>query len=142
MELVDEADDYKLYTVPILLNGEEYSLSVSYTYETEEYKMLGARRGIDDNGMASKNLRKLQPGDVIEPLHYVFFDMDDEDEDATQMAVEKLTVTANTRFADMDLGDGKFVFMFEMVDVQNNSYLSETVMFLVENGDIYLLEDE
>ena len=142
MELTDEADDYQLYTVPVLLNGEEYSLSVSYTYEDEEYRIIGARRGIDDNGMADKNLRKLQPGDVIEPLHYVFFDMDDEDEEPTQMTVEKLTVTVNTRFTEMDLGDGKFIFMFEMVDVQNNSYLSETVMFLIEDGKIYILDDK
>ncbi|MDR0293431.1 MAG: zinc-ribbon domain-containing protein [Oscillospiraceae bacterium] len=142
MELTDEADDYQVYTVPVLLNGREYSLSVSYTYDTGEYKILGARRGIDGNGMADKNLRKLQPGDIIEPLHYIFFDMDDSDEEPTQMAVEELTVTAGTRFEEMDLGDGLFVFLFEMVDVQNNSYLSEAVVFLVEDGEITLLEDE
>ena len=115
---------------------------MSYTYDDEEYTILGARRGVDDNGMADKNLRKLRPGDIVEPLHYIFFDLDDEDEDPTQMAVESITVTSRTRFEETDLGDGLFVFMFEMVDVQNNSYLSEAVVFSVEDGEIYLLDDD
>ncbi|GHU61441.1 hypothetical protein AGMMS49983_01160 [Clostridia bacterium] len=141
MELTDEADEYQLYTVPVLLNGEEYSLSVSYTYDDEEYRILGARRGIDENGMVDKNLRQLLPGDVVEPLHYVMFDMEDEDEEFTVMAVESLTVTGSTRFEEADLGDGLYIIMFEMVDVRNNSYLSETAAFSVEGGEIYLLDE-
>ena len=140
MELIDEADDFQLFIVPVLLNGEEFSLSVSYTYETEEYTILGARRGIDENGMADKNLRHLISGDVIEPLHYVLFDMDDDDEDFTVMAFESLTVTANTHFAETELADGVYIFMFEMVDAQSNSYLSEAAAFAIEDGEIYLLE--
>ena len=137
MELTDEADDYQTYTVPVLLNGEEYSLSVSYTYGTEEYKIIGARRGIDENGIPDRNLLQLKPGDVIEPLHYV---MHDNDNDFQLQAVESVTVNENTRFEETDLGDGQFIFVFEMVDVQNNSYLSEAAVFSVENGEIYLLE--
>jgi hypothetical protein len=141
MELTDEADDYQLYTVPVLLNGEEYSLSVSYTYDTEEYKILGARRGIDENGIPDRNLLRLKPGDTIEPLHYVMFE-DSEDEDFELMALESLTVTESTCFEEIELDDGLYIFMFEMTDVQNNDYLSDVAAFSVENGEIYLLEDE
>jgi hypothetical protein len=51
-------------------------------------------------------------------------------------------VSANTRFEETDLGDGLFVFMFEMADVQNNDYLSDMAVFSVENGEISLIEDE
>ncbi|MCL2003157.1 MAG: clostripain-related cysteine peptidase [Oscillospiraceae bacterium] len=141
MELTDESDDFQVYTVPVLLDGEEYSIRVSYTFDTGEYKILGARRGIDENGMGDRNLRRLVPGDVIEPLHYVLFDMDDEDEDFSIIAGNGLTVTANTRFAEAELGDGLYIFMFEMVDARNNSYLSDAAMFTVESGEIYLLYD-
>ena len=140
MELTEIGDDYLLYSIPVKLNGEEHSLSVSYSYATGEYEILGARRGIDDNGMADRITRSLEPGDVIEPLHYVLFDMDDYDEEFTIMAVESLVVTENTRFHIEDMGDGYFIYIYEMVDLQNNSYLSEPAAFLVEDGLIYLLE--
>jgi len=140
MELTDEADDYQLYTVPVLLNGEEYSLSVSYTYDTHEFEILGARRGLDENGMPDRNLQQLQPGDIIEPLHYVL--TDEEDAEFEQTAVGSLTVTEDTRFYETDLGDGIFFFMFEMVDVLGNYYLSEVAVFSVEDGDIYLYQDD
>ena len=140
MELTEIGDDYLLYSIPVKLNGEEHSISVSYSYATGEYEILGARRGIDDNGMADRITRSLVPGDVIEPLHYALFDMDDYDEEFTIMAVESLVVTENTRFHIEDMGDGYFIYIYEMVDLQNNSFLSEPAAFLVEDGLIYLLE--
>ncbi|GHV11211.1 hypothetical protein FACS1894219_01980 [Clostridia bacterium] len=137
MELTDEAETYQIYTVPVMLNGEKYSLSVSYDLELNKYRILGARRGIDENGMADKNLRKLKPGDVIEPLVYYFQD----DEDMKQITVDTVTVTADTVFEDTDMGDGTFMYMFEMVDAQNKSYYSEVVLFSVEDGEISLLKE-
>lgn len=140
MEVFHVGDGYQLYTVPILLNGEEYSLMVCYTFADGAYEMLGARRGIGDNGMADKNLRLLLPGDVVEPIHYMIFDTAAGNTDFTVMPVESLTVTQNTQFFDADLGDGYFIFMFEMVDVQNNSYLSQPAVFSVDGGVITLLD--
>lgn len=137
MEAIDVTDDHIFYTVPILLNGREYSLRVSYSYETEDYTILGARRGIDDNGMGDRQLRRLRPGDVIEPLLYFIFG---DDEDFTEMAVSSITVTRNTRFEDIDMGDGLFSYMYEMVDVQGNSYYSDVAFFLVEGDDIWAVE--
>jgi len=137
MELSDEADEYQVYAVPILLNGERFTLLVSYIYSTEEYGVLGARKGIDDNGMSSGNIRPLIPGDTVEPLHYVMYY--ETDDDATEMALERITVTAQTRFEEMDLGDGSFMYLFEMRDVRNNSYLSEAVWISVEDGEIEFL---
>ncbi|MDR1541620.1 MAG: hypothetical protein LBU32_27250 [Clostridiales bacterium] len=137
MELTDVAEGYQTYAVPILLNGEEYTLSVSYLFDTEEYRILGARRGIDENGMADKNIRPLLPGDIVEPLLYVIYDMES-DEDAVPVAVESITVAADAVFEEIGLGDGSFLFLFEMVDIQNNSYLSEAVFIDVVDGEIYL----
>jgi hypothetical protein len=137
MELSDEADAYQAYAVPIPLNGEEYSLSASYIFETEEFRILGARKGIDENGMADKNIRPLLPGDIAEPLLYAIYDMES-DEDAAPAAVESITAAADAVFEEIDLGDGSFLFLFEMVDIQNNSYLSEAVFIDIVDGEIYL----
>jgi len=65
MELFFEGDDYNLYSVPILLNGEAYNLQVAYDFSGEEWSSLGAAPGLDESGMAAKELRLLEEGDVI-----------------------------------------------------------------------------
>ena len=136
MEIVYEGNDYNLYSVPILLNGDEYNLRVVYSYTDEEYSILGARRGIDDNGMADKNLVQLEPGDEITTLHYAMTISGDEEE-PEQVPVDTITVTEDTAFTEEDLGDGNFVIFYEMVDMQNNSYYSDLAYFAVEDGLIY-----
>ena len=140
MELIDTADDYKLYTVPILLNGEEYSLSISYTIATGKYDILGAWRGIDDNGMADKDLRQLQEGDTIEPLLFYLFDMDDPDEEPTIMSVDSFSLTENTSLEEIFMGDGYYILIYEMVDILNNSYLSDSVTYQIIDGVVHLLK--
>ena len=141
MELTDEADEYQLYMVPILLNGEEYSLSIAYTFANNRWTILGARKGLDENGMADKDLQPLHVGDVVEPLHYVMLNTTNDDAGFEQMAIEKITITANTQFYERSLGDGLFFYMFEMIDVQGYSYLSEIVIFSVKNGEVSILDD-
>ena len=50
---------------PVLLNGDSYNLQVVYDFNTEEWSILGARQGIDDSGMADKELRLLEEGDEL-----------------------------------------------------------------------------
>lgn len=135
MELSDEAEDYQVYAVPVLLSGEEYTMLVSYLYDAEDFRILGLRKGIDENGMADGKIRPLIPGDIIEPLHYV---VDLETEEVTQIAVDSVVVSEDTSFYEIDMGDGEFLFMFEMCDIQNNSYLSEAITITVEDGEIFL----
>ena len=42
MELSYEGKDYNLYSVPILLNEEEYNLQVAYDFTDEEWYIIGA----------------------------------------------------------------------------------------------------
>ena len=139
MEISEETEDYQLYAVPVLCNGEEYTMIVSYIYSTENYQILGLRRGIDEYGMANKNIRPLIPGDILEPLLYTM-DLDSDDE-MQPFAGDAIIITQNTEFMETDLGDGDFMFVFEMKDMQNNSYLSEAVMIAVENGEIRISKE-
>jgi hypothetical protein len=45
IELSDEADEYQTYAVPVLLNGEEYTLSVSYVFATEGTRSWARAKG-------------------------------------------------------------------------------------------------
>ena len=135
-ELIYEGDNYNLYSVPILLNGEKYQLRVAYRYDTESFQIMGARQGIEDNGMADRNLRQLQPGDRVTLLHYMM-ELSGDDAEPELYEGETVTVTEHTAFAEESLGDGTFALCFDMVDQTGESYSSDLALFTVEDGTIY-----
>ncbi len=134
MELSFEGDDYNLYCVPVLLNGEEYNLQVAYDFTNEQWSILGARQGIDDNGMADKELRLLQEGDELTTIWYMA-SVSGED-DFEPYTVETITVTADTAFAEMDLPDGSYSMVYEMWDAMGNYAYSDAVLFDCNGGEI------
>ena len=135
MELSYESEDYNLYAIPVLLNGEEYNLQVVYDFSTDEWNVLGARQGIDNSGMAYKELRLLQEGDEITTIWYMSTASgDDEFEPYTAATV---TVTADTAFGEMELPDGSYSMVYEMRDAMDNYAYSEPVTFDCADGEIY-----
>ena len=135
MELSFEGEDYNLYSVPVLLNGEQYHLQVAFDFATEEWSILGARPGIEDNGMADKEMRLLEAGDEITTIWY-FMSISGED-DLEPYTATTFTVTEETTFAEMPLPDGSYSMLFEMRDALGNYAYSDPVTFDCENGDIY-----
>ena len=137
MELSFEGEDYNLYSVPVLLNGEPYNLQVAYDFTTEEWSILGARQGIGEAGMSDKELRLLQPGDTLTTIWYLSSYSGEDGLEA--YAVEELTVTEDTAFAEMELPDGRYGMVFEMRDAMDNYAYSDSVFFLCEGGEISTL---
>ena len=135
MDIVYEGDDYNTYSVPILLNGEEYSLRVVYDFTDAQYYILGARKGLDETGMADKNLVQLQPGDEITTLLYAATVTGDDQYELYE--AETFYVTEDTSFEETWMGDGEYMMMFELVDAGNNLRWSEPFVFTVEDGEIY-----
>lgn len=136
MEIVAEDDDYNLYNVPIKLNGVECNLQVVYNYKDEKYHILGARKGIEDNGMSDRELIKLKAGDQITTIHYGTL-ISSESDDLTPVDVDTFTInSANPKFEDEDMGDGLFGYCFEFVSPTDDSSLSKLVQFEVKNGEI------
>ena len=153
MEPIGMEEGRILYAVPILLNSttggmgewkadEEYSLHVGCTYGaggSREYEILGAWKDSgEQRGMASKILRQLQPGDVIEPLHYPMLRNENNELyiDYSPMGMGILTVDENTRFYDRSVGDGYYALLFEMIDYAGNCYYSQEASLRVRNGKI------
>ena len=135
MEVSDYTEEYLLYVSPVLLNGEKYTLNIALLFETGEYVILGARRGIHENGMAQKELRKLEAGDVVEPLLYLMMDLENS-EDITETAVESVTITENSSVEKIELGNGAFLLFYDMYDFQGGNYFSAPIFFEIENGEI------
>ena len=136
MTITAENDDYNLYDVPIKLNGVECNLQVAYSYKDQKYQILGARKGIDENGMGDRELIKLKAGDQITTIHYGAL-LSDENGDLMPLEVDTFTInSANPEFKDDDMGDGIFGYYFEFVSPTEDSSLSQMVRFDVVNGQI------
>ncbi len=134
MELSFEGEDYNLYSVPVLINGEEFNLQVVYDFSLEQWGILGARQGIDENGMADKEMRLLQVEDEITTIWYMAtYSGEDEFEPYT---VQSFTVTEDTAFAEMPLPDGSYSMVFEMRDAMGNYAYSDAVTFDCVDGEI------
>ncbi len=136
MEIAYEGENYNQYSVPILLNDEEYNLTVIYDFETEKYSIEGARKPLDESGAADKNLRYLVEGDRIQTIHYVKTISGDDDE-LTAVPIDTITVTPQTAFAEIELGDGLFIMMYTMRDSQGNVAYSVPITFESADGEIY-----
>jgi hypothetical protein len=126
-----------LYAVPIMLNGEEYTLHAGYDASSREYEILGAWKDGDNvTKAASKTLRQLQPGDVVEPIHMLMPLRDDGSRSVERFPLGMLTVTADTRFYERNIGDGYFALFFNMVDYAGNPFISAQASFRVRAGKI------
>ncbi len=134
VELSFEGDDYNLYSVPILLNGEAYNLQVAYDFATETWDILGASQGLDESGMASKELRLLEEGDIITTIWKAASYSGDDDFE--MYTAEELTVSADTAFGEAPLFDGSYSMVFEMWDAMGNYANSDAVTFDCAGGVI------
>ncbi len=134
MEIAYEGENYNQYTVPILLNGEDYNLMVIYDFETGEYYIEGARKPLDESGAADKNLRYLVEGDEIQTVHYATAISGDGE--LTAVPIDTITVTPETAFSEIELGDGLFIMMYIMQDSQGNVAYSAPVTFESTDGQI------
>lgn len=135
MELSYESEDYNLYAIPVLLNGEEYNLQIVYDFTTEEWSVLGARQGIDDSGMADKELRLLQEGDEITTIWYMASATGDAEFEPYTAAT--ITVTSDTAFGEMELPDGSYSMVYEMRDAMDHYAYSDPVTFDCADGEVY-----
>ncbi len=135
MELSFEGEDYNLYAVPVLLNGEEYNLQVVYDFTTEEWYVLGASQGIDENGMADKEMRMLEAGDQITTIWYLASASGDDE--FVPYESEVITITEGTVFGETALPDGSYLMVYEMRDAMGNYAYSDGVTFDCTEGEIY-----
>lgn len=135
MEIMYEGEDYNTYSIPILLNGEEYSLRAVYDFNDACYYILGARKGLDETGMADKNLVQLRPGDEITTIHYAATVSGDDEYEAYE--TDTFTVTEETSLEETWMGDGMYVMLFELEDASGATLWSDPVLFTIEGEDIY-----
>lgn len=137
--VVSECDGYDVYTSPAYVNGEETNLRITHDYESGEITIDGLWDGIDESGMADREITRLSAGDEIVPIYYaVAIESDDE-----------YTYYGETYVFDGEpeilydyLPDGEFFYGFYIDDIYGDYYTTEYVQFSVEGTDVYYYTEE
>lgn len=135
--IVTEGDGYDIYTSPITLNGVETNLRITHDYINGAIKIDGAWEGIDENGMAAKEVVRLKAGDEIIPQYYAFAIYSDDEymyEGVPYIFDGEPEIYYNY------LPDGEYLYGFFIDDLYGDFYTTDYVIFTVEGEDIYFEE--
>ncbi len=139
IEIVDQTDDYSLYTCSILLNGEYTNLRIEYDWNASCWNIIGAWAGIDANtGMASRDIIKIQDGDVIQPVYY-YIDY----YTADYFAGDDYVVNGDIELSYQMLPATDYTYSITLYDIYGNWYFTPEVTFTVEeDGSLTFYPDE
>lgn len=139
LNLMESTEAYNLYSIPILLNGEEMNLRAIYDWNTESYEVLDAVPSNAGSAFAARSSYALKEGDEIEIL-MVGSNWDSADD--TPYTVGAFTVHDKLVLAETPLADGDYLYQYEIVDVLGDVYYSATVIMECKNGQIAVYETE
>ncbi len=142
-EVIDRTDDYDLYIVPAIVNGDETFIRAVYEYDSESFRVLGTYDGADEEtGLSGRDIHPLKAGDKVEFIFYTMNINDDDDEDAEEFIMGEITWKDDTEMTDEEMGDGSFYYMFEIEDIFGNVTECDPVVMEIENGGISAYEFE
>lgn len=141
--LLAETDEYNLYTIPILLNGEKTNLRAAYIWDTAEdghFEVYGAWDGIDsDTGMSAKDIIQLKDGDQVTLL---FDALNWDTGETTTYEMGSFTVSGAPVMEESELFDGEYLYQYIVTDVFGRVTYSDEAIMECKNGDIFVSEAE
>lgn len=141
-ELIDSTEDYCLYVIPAMVNGEETYLRAVYEFDQEAYRVLGTYDGeYEDTNLSGRNIHPLNEGDKIDFIFYSFDMTADDDDDGTDEIMGSIVWSDDTEMLDKEMGDGKFYYMFVIEDIFGNETYCDPVIMVKEGDELYTYED-
>ncbi len=139
LTLLESTDEYNLYSIPILLNGEEMNLRARYDWASEKYEVMEAVGGAGENSFSSRKQQSLQDGDEVEVL---MTGVNWESGEETLYSVGSFTVKGGVTLEELALPDGDYLYQYELEDVLSETYTSEEVIMECKDGEITVYETE
>lgn len=136
-QLVEETEEHNLYTVPVKINGKKSNIKLAWVHDKEAFEVLGAYDGIDNAGMSGKNMRALNEGDKID---FLFIAADLNTGDSEEVVLDSITWSNSVKAQDSDLGEGDYLYRYEIVDVFGETTLTDPVLMHYKNNTIELEE--
>ena len=133
--LVAYSDDGEraIYTSPVIVNGESTNLRFCVD-ASGNIEIEGTWDGIDDNGMAAREIKKLRDGDIIVPIYYL--------EDDSEFEGDEYEWEDGDEIIRASLPEGDYYYSFFVDDAYGDYYSSDYVIFNIdENGEISFSDD-
>jgi hypothetical protein len=141
--IVENQDEFIVYSVPILLNGEQTNLRVLWVWDDPEsatnydghFEVIGTWSGVDsETGMSSREIIQVADGDEITPLYYV---EDGETGEFTLVSGMSFIVEGDLILTEEDLLAGDYWYAFEIIDVYGNiTSTNYAVITIDENSEL------
>lgn len=136
--IVTEGDGYDVYSSPVEINGEQTNLLFTHDYVNGTVTIDGIWAGIDENGMAAREIWELDPGDEIVPLYYA---VDIDTEEDVYYYGESYLYEEDTEIVFDILPDGEYLYGFFIDDVYGDYYGTDYVNFTMMDGEPYYNEE-
>lgn len=129
--LIRRYEEYDLYSVPAIINGERRSVRVAYYSDKDKYKVLGSWPYID-GGKVTGHIEKIGFFDNVLPMLRVY----DETHQVTEYIVDG-SVTRLLRSTGEDgVDSGSYIFEYEMTDIYGQKRRGTPVNAGVTGGKV------
>lgn len=137
--IIEQGDNYNVYTSPVMLNGIDTNLRIKIDFAADgnyTITIIGAWDGIDAvTGQAAKEIKKLKQGDLITPIYYSYNINNDEE---GIYEGESYTFNNDPVIYEEPLAVGDYYYSFQIDDIFGSSLYTDFEIFTVDaNGEIY-----
>lgn len=134
--IVSDEGDRFVYTSPITLNGKSTNLRI--VRDESGIYIEGAWDGIDENGMAAREIRKLKAGDKIVPKYYL---VNIDNDDIKEENGSEYTWAEDSQITYTALPPGSYFYGFNIDDIYGNTFTTDlTVFSITDEGKITFLD--
>ena len=125
--LEEQQPDYNMYHAYFLLNGKKCYMTAAYNFAEEKFEIVSVRR-ILKSGWLDRQVLQLKPGDKITPLFV--------NEQGKEVKGETFTLTGTPVLEDEPLPEDTYAFAFRFTTAHNETVGSETIHFVIQNGEM------
>lgn len=140
MYLVSQNTCFDIYSVPVVYNGKIANLRVSKSKQAAdfgEYRIIGLWDGVDKySGMAEREYKKLNTGDVIIPVYRVY----GEDEEHYIEGNKIRVGLGGIKITEKLIGDGDYIVSYTAEDMYGASYECDTNNLVATKGNIKIMD--
>ncbi|MGN0162376.1 MAG: clostripain-related cysteine peptidase [Candidatus Ornithomonoglobus sp.] len=140
MYLVSRNVCYDIYSIPVVYNGEIANIRVRKSKLADsfgEYTIIGIWKGVDIySGMAQREYKKLNTGDVIIPIYRVYGQ-----DETSYVEGSKIRIGfGGVKITEKLIGDGDYIVSYTAEDIYGESYECATNNLVATKGNIKIMD--
>lgn len=142
--VIESNDDRTIFSAPVIVNGKETNLRFSFTWDDSYdgggyYSIIGLWNGIDENGIADKEITPLKAGDKVTILSRQINEGDYlsslTDGDTITIGEEGATIS------EIPLSQKHYQYVYAVTDIFDNVFYSSTAVFEMQYSYDELLKN-